>query len=153
MSCKRVESNLIKQNCYVRDVVPPHDVRTVYKSDESYPILETKTVDNGIRDEISFKPYPITPEYVNSFADSCDISRDLASAATNVRHDANLGDVREAQKLASLSLSDIRRIISDLQEKAEKAGVDKNAVVNNLWAEDSSSATATTDSVKQSEAK
>lgn len=116
MSCRRVKGNLIQQNCYIRDVVPPRDVRTVY-CDKTYSVLETVQEGNSVRDEVKVKPYPITPEYVNSFADSCDISRDLGCLQTNVRHgDQNLGDVREIQKMSKMSLSEIHSMIEHLQQ-------------------------------------
>lgn len=143
MSCRRIESRLIKQNCYIRDVVPPTDVKTVY-SDKHYAILETVQEGNGVRDEVKFKPYPITPEYVNSFADSCDISRDLGCLQTNVRSgETNLGDIREVQKMSKLSMSEIRSMLEHLKQIIS----DKEAEVSSEKETDSATAavSATTD--------
>lgn len=125
--CKRVQSNLLKQNCFLHDVCLPTDVRTVYKQEE-YAVLESKTVDNGVKEEISFRPYPITSEYVSSFASSCDVSRDIGCLSSNMKEGrTNLGDIRETQKFSKMDLSQIRALIEHLQSVADKAVADKVA--------------------------
>lgn len=125
--CRRVRSGLLMQNCYLRDNCPPVDVHTVYKQEE-YAVLESKTIENGIKEELSFRPYPIDSEYVSSFASSCDVSRDIGCLASNMKDGRiNLGDVRETQKMTKMDLSEIRAMIAHLQSVADKAAADKAA--------------------------
>lgn len=109
----RVQTNLIQQNVYVRDVTRKSDLKTPVT--ESYYSLEEVSDGNSVREELVEHPYHITPQYVNSFVESADYRRDPASAVLNAPKRQNLGDVRDVQKLGSLDMVELSRIYAQLK--------------------------------------
>lgn len=73
--CKRVVSRLLSQDCYVRYKEPVLDARRDYSQTDYVTQDEVVEVD-GIKVVRRVEPYPITPEYVNSFASACDYKSD-----------------------------------------------------------------------------
>lgn len=112
----RVQSNLIQQNCFVRDCSQKSILEPV-ASDKVFLSLDEKPSENGVSFELNEYPYPITPEYVSSFADSTDYRRDPANAVANGVKRPNLGDIRSIQDLSKLDTSVQRAIYDSLQAK------------------------------------
>lgn len=118
MKSSRIQSNLIQQNCFVRDVVSATDLRTS-SVDKVYGTLDEETTQNGVRFKISEQPYPITPQYVNSFVDSADYRRDPANAIANGVKRENLGDVRDVQNLSKVDTMSAQELYAALKAKLE----------------------------------
>lgn len=131
----RVQSNLLQQNCYVRDCSPAVDVRTVLQDEPSYVSLDEVSDDNGVHFEYNSYPYPVTPQYVNSFVESSDYRRDPVSAVVNgVKHN-NLGDIRDFQNIVNMDSSVQRELYEQLKSKFEvKSAVNSevNSEVNSV---------------------
>lgn len=98
--CTRLKTNLLRQDCYVRECFGADDLRSHVASVSTYPVLEQVVEQGGVREIISERPYPVTPESVNSFADSCDYKMDPVGCQISGRK--NLGDIRATQELLSM---------------------------------------------------
>ena len=116
----RVQSNLLQQNCYVRDCSLKKDLQTP-DSEFTYLSIDEKPTHNGLVHEVSEYPYEITPSYVNSFADSSDYRKDPLNAIANGIQRSNLGDVSDLQKVLSMDESQQLALLSQLKAKFAQA--------------------------------
>lgn len=130
-SCKnlgssRVHSDLLQQNCFVRDVVRKVDLLSSAPP-VSYVSLDSVTIPDGIKLVETENPYPITPEYVNSFVEGSDYRNDLVSALSSVSSSPNLGDIRCLQDASSMDtnqvISYLERLKSTLLSQNKSSGV------------------------------
>lgn len=112
----RVQSNLLQQNCFVRDVVRKVDLKSE-NSDSCFVSLDEVSSENGVSFVPHKYPYPITPQYVNSFVDSSDYRRDPVSAINNGIKRQNLGDVSSIQSVLDMDSSLQRSIYEQLSAK------------------------------------
>lgn len=120
----RVQSNLLQQNCFVRDVVRKVDLKSE-NSDSCFISLDEVLSENGVSFVPRKYPYPITPHYVNSFVDSADYRRDPVSAINNGVKRQNLGDISQIQSVLSMDSSLQRSLYEQLSAKFSKS-VDPN---------------------------
>lgn len=104
LGSSRVHSDLLQQNCFVRDVVRKVDLVSS-KPLSSYVSLDAVTVSDGIKLVESDNPYPITPQYVDSFIESSDYRNDLTNAFKSVPSSRNLGDITDLQRASSMDTS------------------------------------------------
>lgn len=126
--CRRLETNLLAQNVYVRDVVLPLNVNTGRV--KTYPELERVDSDFGFEEKVVERDYPITPESVSSYAETADYRNNLQQALNMPARGKNLGDVRDAQHLSDLDSSEISARIALLQEVlSKKQEVEQKPVV------------------------
>lgn len=100
---RKLKTNLLEQEIRVRDVLPARDEKNDYHVDafvslDVIPDNETRSM----VERVTVNPYPITGEYVNSFADSTNYRLDVAQAVSRPAGH-NLGDVSAMQELLSLS--------------------------------------------------
>ncbi|WGL31082.1 hypothetical protein [Dipodfec virus UOA04_Rod_708] len=122
---KKVQSNLLKQNVYIRENIP--EVSCCLDSVKKYYDIQrvTDPVKNVVEDKIIERDYPITPDYVNSFSD-CDYHNDVTGAmaysANNPKQ--NLGDVTSLQDVANMDdtqrMAIIEKLLTDLNEAEVK---------------------------------
>lgn len=136
----RVFSNLLQQNCYVRDVTRTIDLKSPSSSDSEYLSLDEVVDDGGVKIVKNPVPYHITPEYVNSFADSADYRRDPVGAISNGVVRKNLTDCTDFQKILSMDSSAQLDLYNQLKAKFSKSKpvvsnnktvVSNNQIVNN----------------------
>lgn len=112
----RVQSNLLQQNCFVRDVTRKVDLGDTPKSSEgSYVSLDEVTTSTGVEIRRTVEPYPITPQYVSSFAESSDYRKDPFSAITNGIRRKNLGDIVDVQRVAGMDMSSAQELYARLK--------------------------------------
>lgn len=116
----RIQSNLLQQNCFVRDVTTksalvPEPGQDVFFS------LDEKSTSSGVEFELNSYPYPITPQYVNSFLDSTDYRRDPYNAVASAPKRVNLGDVSSLQSVASMDMESARSLYSQLKAKFDSS--------------------------------
>ncbi|UPW40990.1 hypothetical protein [Sigmofec virus UA08Rod_5838] len=126
----RVQSNLLQQNCYIRDVSRSVDLKTSV-SDLVYESLDEVRSDNGVSFEKKEYPYHITPQYVNSFVESSDYRRDPISAINNGVSRQNLGDISAMQEVLNMDASSQRVLFEQLQAKFNSVGKSSENSVNN----------------------
>lgn len=117
---KRIQSNLLQQNCYVRDVLSCEDLQSV-SSDQFYESVDESTLSSGIKINHTIHTYPITVDYVNSFVESSDYRVDPLNAISNGVHKQNLGDVGLFQQVASMDMEQASALYKQLQAKFSQA--------------------------------
>lgn len=126
MKNNKVVSNLLQQNCYVRDVTRADDLRSSDVRSKFSSIDEVVT-SKGVELKRVVLDYPITPQYVQSFVDSSDYRRDPLQAISNAPKRSNLGDISDIQKI---DISSIKDLLSELNSKIDKAVIASKSTVN-----------------------
>lgn len=124
----RIQSNLLQQNCFVRDVTNKNDLGPT--PTDSFVSLDEIVTDKGVELRETVNPYPITPQYVNSFVDTADYHRDPVSAINAGVKRPNLGDITDIQKVSSLGTDEARALYNQLKSRFE--AVDKSSVTDTV---------------------
>lgn len=119
---KKVHSNIIAQDCYIRDVTPKVVKKSEYKSRRYASLVEVPDA-VGVHYDLREFDYPITPENVKSYADSTDYKRDPAAAVAAGVRGVNLGDITEVQRIINTDVSTVRSTL----ERIQKAAVETSA--------------------------
>lgn len=109
---RRLDCNLIKQNVYVRDFVAPYD--SFVEPVSQYPELKREDTQFGFEEKVVVSDYPITPESVNSYAETADYRNNLQEALNSPSRGKGLGDIRDLQELQNLDTSVIRERLAAL---------------------------------------
>lgn len=81
-----------------------------HNKDKKYLIRVTRYEDNMIIEEEIERDYPVTPEYVASFAESADYHTDVNGAVAKSKSRINLGDVRDMQEVARMDSGDLNAL-------------------------------------------
>lgn len=127
---RKVRCNLLQAEVYVRYPVCLIDGVRVKK----YCELQEQPCSNGIVEDYVSVDYPITPDSVNSYADSSDYKKNPEVISQAVPRQ-NLGDISELQKVLSHDMSAMRDMLAKSQEvlkKIEEVGkVEKQLAVDN----------------------
>lgn len=129
---QRTPLNLIQAECYSRH---PHVLTGLDKPNESpqkYYELRTIETSDGFVEKLVEVDYPITREYVNSFAESADYHSDIAAAMAAPAPGPNLGDLTSIQDLLAMDMQSLRTLKQKIdiveKEKAAKAAPVASAV-------------------------
>lgn len=125
---KRIQTNLLEQNCYVRDFVSPFDEKNDYQN-KTFVSLDEKIVDDGVKEVYTQNDYPITPESVNSYSDSVDYKVDPLAAVNLPAAGKNIGDVSMYQKILEMNPIERRAFLDSLNAAIPKTEEVKNEVV------------------------
>ncbi len=115
---KKIFTNILKQNCYIRDCVEEKEVSTDY-IDKFYTSVDEVVTSNGVKLVENQVPYPITPQYVNSFVDSSDYRRDPVNAVINAPKRQNLGDISGIQDICGFDFITAQKLYQALKTKFE----------------------------------
>lgn len=95
----RVVINGIKQNCYMLDCRDTIGVNPRPNTkQEKFFSLEESLTENGTKQEIVEKDYPINSESVSSYVESSDYRNDPLQAIANAPKRVNLGDISDVQE-------------------------------------------------------
>lgn len=120
--CKKVRLNLIQADVYARH---PEMLQTVAHSPapQKYYELVKKVTPYGEVEGVVEKDYPITQDYVASYASGVDYKRDLETAMSAPKKSAGLGDVTSIQELMAMDTSAVRAMLDkvDSLKKAQSA--------------------------------
>lgn len=103
---KKVYSNILQQDCYIRDCRVAYDLASCNNPaslESKYMSVDEIVVDNGVEVKTSLHDYPITPDSVNSYLDSVDYKSDLTKSVNSPPPGVNLGDVSAIQEFNSMS--------------------------------------------------
>lgn len=111
----RVQSNLLQQNCFVRDVTRIGGLVNSC-APETFMSLDEVVTSKGVDLKESLNDYPITPQYVKSFADSVDYHSNLSDALSNPSRGVNLGDVSDVQRVAGMDTEQARALYAELSK-------------------------------------
>lgn len=87
---------------------------------EKYLSVDEVVTSGGVELRKTENDYPITPDYVKSFADSSDYHKDLLSAVNNGVNGKNLGDITEVQRVAAMDTEQARALYMQLSERFSK---------------------------------
>lgn len=113
---KRIRSNLLQQNCFVRDISAAVDLAAPFE-DSTFVSLDEKVTESGLEFSYNEYPYHITPQYVNSFAEGADYHRDPLSAISSSAPRVNLNDIRNLQDVSSMDTEQSLALFKQLQAK------------------------------------
>lgn len=128
---KKVCSNLLQQNVYVRDCTLKSDLQSAGSSQSSYyTSLDEEITEDGNRFKYVDYEYPITPSYVNSFASGSDYHNDLQSALLSSPPGKNLNDVSSLQKILSMPRDEQSALYQQLKSIFSKKPVESSAFVS-----------------------
>ena len=120
-----IRSNLLLSDCFLRDVLPPKDIRRG-NHEHKYSELVREVKPEGVIETMREVPYPHTVESVKSYAEAADYRNDPAAAMYQASKNPrkNLGDIRESQNLLRMDSQSARALYEALQkvfsEAAEK---------------------------------
>lgn len=118
--CKKVYSNLLAQNVYVRDCCLNLD-KPLDVPEPTYISLDEVITDKGVEIVEKVEEYPITPEYVDSFVAGSDYRNNLAEAvvqsANRAGSQTNLGDIRSVQDVLAKNPDVVNALYSQLLAK------------------------------------
>lgn len=115
---KKVHSNIISQDCYIREITPKVVLKSEYKPRKFASLVEIPDT-LGIRFELKEFDYPVTPESVKSYVDCTDYKRDPAAAVGLPSRGVNLGDMTMLQRITSSDVSAVRSTLERLQAAAK----------------------------------
>lgn len=124
-----IKTNLLQQNCFVRDCTFGRDLKSS-SALSTYLSVDEHTDSTGLRINYNEYPYPITPQYVNSFVDSSDYHRDPTNAVANGVKRVNLNDVSSIQSLSKLDSSAQRALYEQLRSKFSSLKTEPDNVVH-----------------------
>ncbi|QXN75166.1 hypothetical protein [Microvirus mar34] len=128
---RKLHTNIIQQNCYIRDFAPGYD--SIHEPLSTFESIDEVTTPHGIELHVSTHDYPITPEYVDSFAQSADYRTDVAGSIARSVPGKNLGDITEIQNVSSMDMEHARALYSQLSERFANAS--QNAQIPNSKSE------------------
>lgn len=115
----KVNCNLMQAEIYARNSMLCKSCANYAK--KQYVELQTRTTANGIVQERVHVDYPITPEYVKSFAQSADYHNDPAAAMAMPPRGKNLGDITGLQEVLSKDMESARALYGQLKQVFETA--------------------------------
>lgn len=127
---KKVISNLLQQDVYVRDLRYSKPLVRHRDSVRGYFAEFVEVKDNSEIHSLKEVDYPITPEYVNSFADSVDYRIDPLNCSQLPRG-KNLGDMTGVQELLELDSSSLKSKIEALRSEVERLQAVQNNKIEN----------------------
>lgn len=128
---KKVHSNIIAQDCFIRDVTPKVVKKSEYAA-RRFPSLVEVPDSVGVHYDLCDFDYPITPESVKSYVDSTDYKRDPAAAIAAGSRGVNLGDITELQRVTNSDVSAVRLTLEKIQKAAEASAGSAPSPADNL---------------------
>lgn len=128
---KKVHSNIIAQDCYLRDVTPKVVKKSEYAA-RRFPSLVEVPDSVGVHYDLCDFDYPITPESVKSYVDSTDYKRDPAAAIAAGSRGVNLGDITDLQHVTNSDVSAVRLTLERIQKAAEASAGSSPSPADNL---------------------
>ena len=117
---RKIGGHILRQNCFRLEHVDHTLQSPIRRQPKEYVELVRKTVPDGIREVYEKKEYPITPEYVSSFAVSTDYKKDNSLIRPMSELAPGLGDVRNIQRMADMDSMEIERLTKQYNEAVSK---------------------------------
>lgn len=87
---------------------------------DTYLELRQIQTENGIEERYVEVDYPITPDYVKSFANSTDYRNDIERAMNEPPRGVNMGDVTGIQEIMLMDMSAVKDLQSKLAERVKQ---------------------------------
>lgn len=117
---KKLVTNMLEQNVFVRDTRPAFDKKSKSAQRVYYELVENITED-GINYKLEAVDYPITQDYVDSFADSTNYKKDPAGAVARAPQRQNLGNISDMQKASEMDSESLKTFYKKMYDLALKA--------------------------------
>lgn len=129
MSKQRIKltTNLINAEIYANSPQLVSGVKGNRTPSKYREVVEVRD-DNGMHFETVERDYPITADYVNSFADAANYKKDISSAL-NAPKKTNLGDISSVQEILQSDSRDILQQIDDLKKRVLETQKEKEKSV------------------------
>lgn len=118
--CREIGGHILRQNCFRRECVDHALQSPIRRQPAEYVELVRHTQPDGIKEVYEKKEYPITPEYVSSFAVSTDYKKDNSLIRPVSELSPGLGDVRDIQRMADMDSMEIERLTKQYNEAVTK---------------------------------
>lgn len=87
---------------------------------DTYLELRQIQTSNGIVEEYVEVDYPITPDYVKSFANSTDYRNDIERAMNEPARGVNMGDMTDLQDIVNMDMSAVKDLQAKLAERVKQ---------------------------------
>lgn len=84
-----------------------------------YELREIQT-DDGYVEKLVEVDYPITPDYVKSFANSSDYRNDIERAMNEPARGVNMGDMTNLQDIVNMDMTAVKDLQAKLAERAKQ---------------------------------
>lgn len=117
---REIGGHILRQNCFRRECVDHTLQSPIRRQPVEYVELVRHMQPDGIKEVYEKKEYPITPEYVSSFAVSTDYKKDNSLIRPMSELAPGLGDVRDIQRMADMDSLEIERLTKQYNEAVSK---------------------------------
>lgn len=111
---------ILRQNCFRREQVDHSLQLPIRRQPGEYVELVRHMQPDGIKEVYESKEYPITPEYVASFAVSTDYKKDSSVIRPMSELSPGIGDIREIQRISNMDTMEIERLTKQYNEAVSK---------------------------------
>ncbi|UPW41471.1 hypothetical protein [Dipodfec virus UA23Rod_1125] len=125
MSMKKIRSNVLQQNCYVRDIRDAKsDISSNIVPEYYYDVVTVTSEDGSQREDIVVQPYPYSAESVASYSDGIHYWQCGLDAPRTSKK--NLGDITGIQKLLNnFDSATLRQFYNSLKDKFSQSQSEK----------------------------
>lgn len=117
---REIGGHILRQNCFRRECVDHTLQSPIRRQPAEYVELVRRMQSDGIKEVYEKKEYPITPQYVSSFAVSTDYKKDNSIIRPMSELSPGLGDVRDIQRMADMDSMEIERLTKQYNEAVSK---------------------------------
>lgn len=117
---REIGGHILRQNCFRRECVDHTLQSPIRRQPAEYVELVRHMQSDGIKEVYEKKEYPITPQYVSSFAVSTDYKKDNSIIRPMSELSPGLGDVRDIQRMADMDSMEIERLTKQYNEAVSK---------------------------------
>lgn len=117
---REIGGHILRQNCFRRECVDHTLQSPIRRQPAEYVELVRRMQSDGIKEVYEKKEYPITPQYVSSFAVSTDYKKDNSIIRPMSELLPGLGDVRDIQRMADMDSMEIERLTKQYNEAVSK---------------------------------
>lgn len=119
---RKLRSNLLEQDVYVRDTRPTYVDHNNYLVDEYLTMdVVPDSEQRSMKERYSVEKYPVTPESVNSYADGTNYRLDVAQAVSNPAPGKNFGDVAAMRDILSLPREELLSRLDSIRQLVESS--------------------------------
>lgn len=114
-----VKSNLLLQNCFLRELLPGVDIAGSVPVSCKYVSLDEVVTATGVELRETVNDYPVTPESVDSYLSAADYKQDPLTKISTSSPKVNLGNMVDFQAAANMSSSEAMSFYEDIKARAQ----------------------------------
>lgn len=117
---RKIGGNILRQDCFRLEHVDHQLQSPIPRQEKEYVELVKHLQPDGIKEVYERKEYPVTPEYVASFAVSTDYKKDPSVVRPISELPQGLGDVTNLQRFSQMDTAELERISRNFNEAVEQ---------------------------------